>query len=155
MQYHSPHQTQAIKREFDVYAVVHRWGWWYAIGYCHHRQAVRTFRVDRIQSLIVLQESFETPPDFDIHVYLEQEMANRPWLMVTLRFSAEVAAVAREYALGLGNCRRAARRRANCNHENPRRELGSQHRVVIWTRGDRARSRRSPPHCASLGADDR
>ena len=33
------------------------------------------------------------PPDFDIHVCLEQEMANRPWLLVTLRFSAEVAAM--------------------------------------------------------------
>ena len=58
MQYHSPHQTQAVQRAFDVYAVVHRWGWWYAIGYCHHRQAVRTFHVDRIQSLIVLQRVF-------------------------------------------------------------------------------------------------
>jgi len=100
MQYKSPTQEQSVKRELDIYAVVHRWGWWYVIGYCHYREAVRTFRVDRIQTLTVLEEPFQIPADFDIHAYLDQEMANRPWLMTTLRFAPEIAAMAREYALG-------------------------------------------------------
>lgn len=100
MQYKSPTQEQSVKRELDIYAVVHRWGWWYVIGYCHYREAVRTFRVDRIQTLTVLEAPFQIPAEFDIHAYLDQEMANRPWLMTTLRFAPEIAAMAREYALG-------------------------------------------------------
>ncbi len=49
--YRSSNQTQAQWRELDPYALVHRWGWWYVVGYCHLRQAMRSFRVDRIVEL--------------------------------------------------------------------------------------------------------
>ena len=44
----SPHPEP---RDIDPYALVHRWGWWYAIAYCHLRQGERTFRLDRIVEL--------------------------------------------------------------------------------------------------------
>ena len=100
MQYQSRTQTKASLREFDSYAIVHRWGWWYAIGYCHKRQAVRTFRLDRIQELVLLDQSFDIPAEFDIHHYLAQEQAARPGFTVTMRFAPQVAAMAREYAIG-------------------------------------------------------
>ncbi len=100
MQYQSRSQEQESEREFDVYAVVHRLGWWYVIGYCHQRRALRTLRVDRIHTLTLLEETLEIPTDFDIHGYLEQEMADRPRLLVTMHFAAEVADMAREYAIG-------------------------------------------------------
>jgi len=100
MQYQSRTQTKASLREFDPYAIVHRWGWWYAIGYCHKRQAVRTFRLDRIQELVLLDQSFDIPAKFDIHRYLAQEQAARPGFPVTMRFAPQVAAMAREYAIG-------------------------------------------------------
>ena len=100
MQYQSRTQTEAGLREFDAYAIVHRWGWWYAIGYCHKRAAVRTFRVDRIQALTLLDQVFDLPTDFDIRAYLEQEEAARPGFPVTMRFAPQVAAMAREYAIG-------------------------------------------------------
>lgn len=100
MQYQSRTQTKASLREFDPYAIVHRWGWWYAIGYCHKRQAVRTFRLDRIQELVLLDQSFDIPAEFDIHRYLAQEQAARPGFPVTMRFAPQVAAMAREYAIG-------------------------------------------------------
>jgi len=100
MQYQSRTQTEAGLREFDPYAIVHRWGWWYAIGYCHKREAVRTFRVDRIQELALLDQSFDIPAEFNIHSYLEQEVASRPGFPVKMRFAPEVAAMAREYAMG-------------------------------------------------------
>jgi len=100
LQYQNHTQEKPSSRVFAVYAIVHRWGRWYAVGYCHYRQAMRTFRVDRIQELTLLKETFEVPVDFDIHAYLEQEMETRPWLLVTMRFAPEVAAMAREYAIG-------------------------------------------------------
>lgn len=100
MQYHSRSQTEAGSREFDPYAIVHRWGWWYAIGYCHVREAVRTFRVDRIEELALLEQGFDVPAEFDIHAYLEQEQAARPGFAVTMRFAPQVASMAREYAIG-------------------------------------------------------
>lgn len=100
MQYHSRSQTEAGPREFDPYAIVHRWGWWYAIGYCRLREAVRTFRVDRIEELALLEQGFDVPAEFDIHAYLEQEQAARPGFPVTMRFAPQVAAMAREYAIG-------------------------------------------------------
>jgi predicted DNA-binding transcriptional regulator YafY len=100
MRYQSRGQTDAGPREFDPYAIVHRWGWWYAIGYCHVRASERTFRVDRIQELVVLDQGFEIPAGFDIHSYLEQEQSARPGFPVTLRFEPQVATMAREYAIG-------------------------------------------------------
>jgi predicted DNA-binding transcriptional regulator YafY len=100
MQYQSRGQTEAGPREFDPYAIVHRWGWWYAIGYCHVRATVRTFRVDRMQELALLDQGFDIPAEFDIHAYLEQEQAARPGFPVTMRFAPQVAAMAREYAIG-------------------------------------------------------
>jgi predicted DNA-binding transcriptional regulator YafY len=70
MAYRSRGQSEPQQRDFDPYALIHRWGWWYVIGYCHLRQAVRTFRVDRIAELILLDQAFEVPADFDIHEYV-------------------------------------------------------------------------------------
>ena len=39
------------ERDVNPYALVHRTGWWYAVGHCHLRDAMRTFRVDRVVRL--------------------------------------------------------------------------------------------------------
>jgi predicted DNA-binding transcriptional regulator YafY len=96
MAYQSRSQSQPAERELDPYALVHRWGWWYVIGYCHRRQAVRTFRVDRIAGLHLLDELFDLPGDFDIQAFLasEQEFAQTP-LTARLHFTPQAAAIAR------------------------------------------------------------
>ena len=58
------------------------------------------FRVDRIQELVLLDQDFDIPAEFDIHSYLEKEQAARPGFPVTMRFAPQVAAMAREYAIG-------------------------------------------------------
>lgn len=80
-----PHPTQ---REMDPYALVHRWGWWYAVGLCHLRKEIRTFRVDRIFEIALLEKTFMPPSDFNLQEYLKQEMANQPKIMARLRFEA-------------------------------------------------------------------
>lgn len=55
-------------RVVDPYAVVLARGHWYLPAYCHQRDEVRPFRVDRIDadSLVELEDhAFERPADFD------------------------------------------------------------------------------------------
>jgi len=62
------------------------------VGYCHLRQALRTFRVDRIIELTVLGETFQIPADFDAQAYLATEP--QPQVTVRLRFVPEGAGLA-------------------------------------------------------------
>jgi predicted DNA-binding transcriptional regulator YafY len=82
-------------RNLDPYALVHRSGWWYVIGFCHLRQALRTFRVDRITSLDLLGTFFEFPADFDLHAYLAAEPQMQPAVRARLRFNPQFAGMAR------------------------------------------------------------
>ena len=89
--YQGQTNAKAEKRRIDPFALVFRAGWWYLVGYCHLRNAPRTFRVDRIQKLSVLEKSFEGPADFNIHAYLENEFKNQPSIRAKLRFIPEAA----------------------------------------------------------------
>ena len=87
MVYQSRSRPQPLERDVDLYALVYRWGWWYVIGHCHLRSAMRVFRVDRIQELTLRQETYEVPDDFDVHQYLEQVSWFPPQFQVRMRFS--------------------------------------------------------------------
>ena len=100
MLYQSANQSEATQRQIGPYALVHRSGWWYLVGNCHLRQGVRTFRVDRIQSLELLSQTFQMPDDFDIHAYLESEFADQPTVHAKLRFTVEGAHIAKGNAIG-------------------------------------------------------
>jgi predicted DNA-binding transcriptional regulator YafY len=91
MVYQSRSRPGPLERELDPYALVHRWGWWYVIGYCHLRDALRTFRVDRIQELTLLRDTYEVPDDFDIHQYLAEETWFPPQFRVRMRFTPQAA----------------------------------------------------------------
>lgn len=92
--YQGQGQPEPLERNIDPYALVHRGGWWYSVAYCHLRQALRTFRVDRILNLAVLEKKFDMPPDFDLQRYLES--APQPQVNVWLRFVPEGAGLARD-----------------------------------------------------------
>jgi len=94
MSYRGRNQAEATQRPFDPYALVHRWGWWYAVGYCHLREAQRTFRVDRILALALLDQTFSEPADFDVQTYLAGSWQAQPTVYVRLHFAPEFARVA-------------------------------------------------------------
>lgn len=71
-------QNRVSYRDFDAYGVVQLVGHWYAAGYCHLRQAVRTFRLDRLDVLEVRKETFTPPPDFDAVETVSQAVASVP-----------------------------------------------------------------------------
>jgi len=83
-----PHPSE---RGLDPYALVHRWGWWYVIGFCHVHQEIRTFRVDRIFEVSLMDTAFTKPTDFDLQEYLKNEMQAQPQIVARLKFDAAFA----------------------------------------------------------------
>lgn len=94
MTYRGRNQAEASQRDLDPYALVYRWGWWYVIGHCYLRGAVRSFRVDRISELVLSGESFDVAAGFDVQAYLATDMRIQPAVRTRLRFASQFAQVA-------------------------------------------------------------
>jgi len=93
MHYHSYNNT-VTERVFDPYGLVCRFSFWYTVGYCHLRQELRTFRLDRILKVEMQDEEFTRPPNFDCLAQVLQSIPNTPakWLVdVLLETTLEVA----------------------------------------------------------------
>ncbi|MHC1783849.1 MAG: helix-turn-helix transcriptional regulator [Anaerolineaceae bacterium] len=82
-------------RDVDPYALIHRWGWWYMVGYCHLRGDLRSFRVDRVQNAEIIARVYEIPIDFDIHEFLRNMFQKEGKVTVSMRFAPESAQTAR------------------------------------------------------------
>jgi predicted DNA-binding transcriptional regulator YafY len=67
------------ERDVDPYGVVHHQGRWYTVGWCHLRDDVRVFRLDRIVALQPLDETFARPIDFDCAAFLLHSFATIPY----------------------------------------------------------------------------
>jgi predicted DNA-binding transcriptional regulator YafY len=91
MKYQTSQVPHPMQRGLDPYALVHRWGWWYVIGFCHVHQEVRTFRVDRIVDVALLDKIFVPSPDFHLQDYLKNEMQSQPQVIARLRFEPDSA----------------------------------------------------------------
>jgi predicted DNA-binding transcriptional regulator YafY len=96
--YHAIGQAEPAGCQVDPYTLVHRQGWWYVVGYCHLRQAMRSFRVDRIRELALSAETFKPPADFNIQAYLATEPQPPSQVQAWLHFLAEGAQVAHSLA---------------------------------------------------------
>ncbi len=84
--------------------MVYREGAWLVIGWCHLRNEVRSFRVDRIKEAIMAPKpkspDFERPEGFDVKAYAQRS----PWTYVgseapeevQLALSADAGEVANE-----------------------------------------------------------
>jgi predicted DNA-binding transcriptional regulator YafY len=58
--------SRASERVIDPYGLIHRFGLWYVAGYCHLREDLRLFRIDRIERLALLVNHFTRPRMFDL-----------------------------------------------------------------------------------------
>jgi predicted DNA-binding transcriptional regulator YafY len=63
-------ETVTTERALEPYGVMHHDGRWYVVGFCRLRQDTRIFRVDRIQNVAILEETFQRPVDFDAATFL-------------------------------------------------------------------------------------
>ena len=91
-------RRDVTERLVDPYALALQWGHWYLAGFCHLRDGLRTFRVDRIQAISPTGGTFEVPADFSPREHLQRMSGERPstYYRVVVRFDSEVAHIVRE-----------------------------------------------------------
>ncbi len=100
MTYYTASRDAVSERKLDPYVLhIYRGTNPYTIGYCHERQDIRWFRVDRIKALTVLEASFVPDPTFDAKDHLEmifQHEAGGVPQPVAIWFDAKTAPYVRE-----------------------------------------------------------
>jgi predicted DNA-binding transcriptional regulator YafY len=75
-------------READPYGLVHVSGAWHLVAWCHLRQDIRHFRLERIESLELLPEIFDRPTGFTMLGSRSKESRN---IVIRTLFDHEVA----------------------------------------------------------------
>jgi predicted DNA-binding transcriptional regulator YafY len=70
--------SRETEREVDPYGVMHREGYWYAVGHCHLRGGMRLFRLDRVLQAEMLEETFARPAGLDPPGAVLNAVANTP-----------------------------------------------------------------------------
>ena len=98
LRYRAESSATETERKVDPYGCFYRRGYWYLVGRCHHRDAVRLFRFDRILSVEAASgprhPDFEPPADFDLGRYSQLS----PWSFELGRATDVVLEVDRELA---------------------------------------------------------
>jgi predicted DNA-binding transcriptional regulator YafY len=79
-------------READPYGLVHFFNAWHVVAYCHLRQGIRNFRLDRIEDLALLPKTFQRPANFK----MGQSQSGQQSMLVVALFDKEVARWVRE-----------------------------------------------------------
>ena len=70
--YRSSH-NESTHRKVEPYGMNGWRGHWYLVGYCCLRQDYRVFRLDRIQQVQILSETFEKVQDFDYEEFMREK----------------------------------------------------------------------------------
>ncbi|CQR52790.1 helix-turn-helix transcriptional regulator [Paenibacillus riograndensis] len=99
--YHSQSRNALTQREIDPYYLIPRDQRFYLIGYCHLKQAIRTFRISRFQEVEVTDRSFDKG-NFNIKKYLKNtwsiDRGNKN-IKFRVRFHPEIARYIKEEEL--------------------------------------------------------
>jgi len=91
---HYQGSTVETERQVDPYGVVFHGDRWYLAAWCHLRQGLRTFRIDRVHTAGLTTEHFERPPGFDSLAFVLETLAMAPWgweIEVLLKTTLQVA----------------------------------------------------------------
>jgi predicted DNA-binding transcriptional regulator YafY len=84
----APTAAAQSTREADPYGLVHFLNAWHVIAYCHLRQDIRNFRLDRIDDLVLLPKTFQRPANFKMGA---SQSGQRRRMHVRVLFDTEVA----------------------------------------------------------------
>lgn len=102
---HRSQHDEVTVREVNPYGVAAVQSSWYLHAWCHLRKGRRTFRIDRIDRVDVLSETFSAPQNLDIVAAVERSLAlARPEWPVTLHVHAPYDDVAPLFPRFLGVC---------------------------------------------------
>jgi predicted DNA-binding transcriptional regulator YafY len=79
-------QAAETERAIDPYGLIFHAGLWYTVAYCHLREDLRTFRLDRVLEAQLLDETFRRPDHFNSLDHLRRSIAGMPgtWKMEVL-----------------------------------------------------------------------
>jgi predicted DNA-binding transcriptional regulator YafY len=82
-------KREETERVIDPYGLVYLGRRWYVAGYCHLRQDLRVFRLDRISACEPASGSFERPAAFDGVAFVERALATVPdiWSIEVLLYT--------------------------------------------------------------------
>lgn len=69
LEYYSMDREEINLRDVEPYFLEKRYNYHILIGYCRWREDIRLFRVDRIKSVVLLDEYFSRPADFQANEY--------------------------------------------------------------------------------------
>ncbi len=95
MRYYSASRNSTGRREVDPYHLWFAAGGLYLIGYCHQRQEVRMFAVERIRSVSLTDHPYQMPLGFNVEDYVRDAlliMRGGRRIEVELLFSKAAAA---------------------------------------------------------------
>ncbi|TMU85875.1 YafY family transcriptional regulator [Bacillus sp. BHET2] len=62
--YHKSGEKPLSERLVDPYRMIYWNNKWYVIGFCHLRKDIRSFRVDRMENLMLTKNTFKRPENF-------------------------------------------------------------------------------------------
>lgn len=93
VRYNALHSGEITERRIDPYGLIFYEGTWLLIGYCHLRECVRHFALDKIAELKKTNLSFVPEEGFDLKGHLAHSWGiyDGKDVDVTVRFSAKVA----------------------------------------------------------------
>ena len=128
MTYHAD-ADRVTQRTVEPYGLGSWWGEWYLVGYCCLRKDMRTFRLDRMRDVRVLDETFTRQADFDAHAYLSLHLGRASALYsIEIEFCASLDEVQRKIPSDYGTL---TSRPTGTLFETRHGNLGSVARFVI------------------------
>ena len=93
MRYYSVHSQKRKEYLVDPYRLMYFRGGMYLFAFVPEYEQIRTFAIERIESIEKLHETFEKPPDFSVETYLESSfgMVKEEPYDVEIIFGADVS----------------------------------------------------------------
>src|SRR5262249_805349 len=85
-------ENERTQRKVEPYDMIGWQGHWYLVGYCCLRQGYRVFRLDRIQQLQILSETFKKAQEFD-HEAFVRERHKTDGMQMEIEFQADLSTV--------------------------------------------------------------
>ncbi|MEJ6949420.1 helix-turn-helix transcriptional regulator [Natronospora cellulosivora (SeqCode)] len=97
--YNSLADDKIKERKLDPYSIILKNGACYIVGYCHLRQDVLTFRIDRINAFSLLKECFEIAENYSADKYFQYSwgIERGKEFSVELYFNGIAAQIVKEY----------------------------------------------------------
>ena len=86
-EYHAFHTDMPTKRQIEPQGLCYYGGRWHLLGWCRLREDYRDFRIDRIKSLRILDETFKKRIDKPLQHYIDRMVSPGTAVKVTARFA--------------------------------------------------------------------